>query len=634
MDKNSIIGITVIALILFGYSYLMRPSEEQIEAARQQRDSVEQVMRARNLERQEELQKRAEAQTDSLTMADSLQISDSAYLQQQRNMYGVFFDAMQGENEFVTLENEVMKIAFSPRGGRPYQVELKDYKRYDSTELVLFNGDSTIFGLNFFAQSRSVSTNQLYFHPIGDAKQITVTGDESSLTLRLQAGEDAYVDYVYTMRKDDYMLDFRIDMVNMNRFIGQNQNTIDFEWQMYVPRQEKGADNENNYTSIYYKHLNDTDVEDFAPTKDAQEEKVATRLQWVAFKQQFFTSVLMADNSFLNGEMKSEKMETFVKYLKKYHAVLGLNYDPSVSSYSIPLKLYFGPIHYNTLRQYRADLERLVPLGGALVSWINKYVIIVIFNWLNSVISNYGIIILIMTVLIKTVLLPLTYKTYMSTAKTKVLKPFIDEINKKYPADKAMERQQATMALYKKAGVNPMGGCLPMLIQFPILIAMFRFFPSSIELRQQAFLWADDLSTYDSILNLPFTIPFYGDHVSLFTLLMTAATLVSMKMSSGQTDSSAMPGMKTMMYIMPVMFMFLLNNFSSALTYYYLLTNLITIGQNFIFNRTINEAEILKKVQEASIVSGGKKGKAPQKSKFQEKLEKMAKERGVQLPKR
>lgn len=630
MDKNSLTGIILITLILVGFSFLMRPSAEQIEQARRQRDSLEQVMQQRNLARQQEQKELQQAAAELPALPDTL--SDSLKDIRLRDEYGVFFRSVQGQKEMVTLENNLLKVNISTQGGRPYNVEVKEYKRFDSTALVLFDGDSTVFGLNFFAQNRAVSTNKLFFEPVDGVTRANADSQDATLRMRLRAGDDAWIDYVYTMHPDDYMLDFKVEMFNMNRYIAGGQSTVDFEWQMYVPRQEKGADNENNYTSIHYKYSGEDGIEDFAPTKASQTERASTRLSWIAFKQQFFASVLMADESFANAEISSEKMTSFERYLKKYHAVIGMPYNAQASTYEIPMHLYFGPNHYKTLKKYHADLERIIPLGGKLVSWINKYVIIVIFNWLNSVISNYGLIILIMTVLIKLVLLPLTYKTYMSTAKTKVLKPFIDEINQKFPADKAMERQQATMELYRKAGINPMGGCLPMLIQFPILIAMFRFFPSSIELRQQAFLWAEDLSTYDSILNLPFSIPFYGDHVSLFTLLMTVATIVSMKMTSGQNDSNAMPGMKMMMYMMPIMFLFLLNNFSSALTYYYLLANLITIGQNYFFSKTINEAEILERVRQAS--SGtGKNGK-PVKSRFQQKLEQMAKERGVQLPKR
>jgi YidC/Oxa1 family membrane protein insertase len=287
---------------------------------------------------------------------------------------------------------------------------------------------------------------------------------------------------------------------------------------------------------------------------------------------------------------------------------------------TIPMSLYFGPNHYKTLKHYDAGLEQLVFLGRNIIRWINRFVIIPIFNWLGGFIGSYGLIILLMTVIIKVSLLPLTFKSYMSTARMRVLKPQIDEINQRIPKEKAMERQQATMALYKKVGVSPMGGCLPMLLQMPILFAMFRFFPGSIELRQQSFLWATDLSTYDSILDLPFVIPFYGDHISLFTLLMSITTIVSVKMSSGQQmDTSAMPGMKTMMYIMPIMLIFVLNDFSAGLTYYYFISNVITIGQNELFKRSIDETRVLAKLTANS-------AKPVKKSKFQQRLEQMQKQ--------
>jgi YidC/Oxa1 family membrane protein insertase len=279
------------------------------------------------------------------------------------------------------------------------------------------------------------------------------------------------------------------------------------------------------------------------------------------------------------------------------------------------------------LRQYDIDLERLVYLGYAIVRPVNKYLIIPTFNFLRRFIDNFGIIILLLTVFIKTILFPFTYKSYISQAKMRALKPEIDEVNKKFGNDKAMEKQQATMALYKKAGVNPMGGCLPMLLQFPILIAMFFFFPTSIELRQESFLWAHDLSTYDSIVNLPFTIPFYGDHVSLFCLLMTITTIISTRLNQQATTAQGMPGMKTMMYMMPVMFLFILNNYSSGLSYYYFLANVITIGQTYIIRSFIDEDKIRAKLQV-------NKKKPVKKSKFQKRLEDMAKQRGVQMPKK
>jgi YidC/Oxa1 family membrane protein insertase len=436
--------------------------------------------------------------------------------------------------------------------------------------------------------------------------------------MRLDAGEDAYIEYRYTMKPNDYMMGFDVTMHNINKLVANNQTIIDFDWQVYSPRQEKGAQNENQYTSLYYKYYQ-SDVEQLTATKDNERKQVATRLDWVVFKQQFFSWGLLAKQSFSNADLQFTKQAEQNRFTKKYDALIGMKFENNQDNQTIPMSLYFGPNHYNTLKKYDAGLEQLVFLGRNIIRWINRLVIIPIFNWLSGFISSYGLIILVRTIIIKVSLLPLTFKSFMSSARMRVLKPQIDEINQRIPKEKTMERQQATMALYKKVGVSPMGGCLPMVLQMPILFAMFRLFPTSIELRQQSFLWATDLSTYDSILDLPFNIPFYGDHVSLFTLLMTVSTMFSMKISSGQTDTSAMPGMKTMMYIMPVMFMFILNNFSAGLTYYYFLANLITIAQNEIFKRSIDEKKILAKLHANS-------AKPMKKSKFQQRLEQMQKQ--------
>jgi YidC/Oxa1 family membrane protein insertase len=396
---------------------------------------------------------------------------------------------------------------------------------------------------------------------------------------------------------------------------------------MYAPSLEKGKKNENYYTTIYYKYFKDEVDKLNARSDKDKEEKISTKIKWIAFKHQFFSSVLIHDEAFSSGHVKYNVLSDTSRYLKKFiaNATLPLN-DKNKSLLSFDL--YFGPNHFNTLKQYEYELPELVQLGGWILKWINRFAIIPIFNFLDNYISNYGIIILLLTIIIKIVLFPLTYRSYASMAKMKVLKPQIDEINKKIPKEKAMERQQAQMKLYRKAGVSPMGGCLPLLLQMPILIAMYRFFPSSIELRQESFLWATDLSTYDSILNLPFEIPFYGDHVSLFTILMTITTIITMRFSNqASASSSQMPGMKSMMYVMPVMLLFVLNNFSSALTYYLFLSNLITVGQNAVSKRFINEEEILKKINE-------NKKKPQKKSNFQNKLEKMAKERGYKPPKK
>jgi YidC/Oxa1 family membrane protein insertase len=414
------------------------------------------------------------------------------------------------------------------------------------------------------------------------------------------------------------MVDFSITLQGMQDIVTRDPSTIDLSWEINVPQQEQLKKNEIQYTSIYYRHQNE-DVSSLKTSKDIQQEEIPTKVQWVAFKDQFFSSVILADKGFSNALMKSTTLPDENKYLKNFRAEIGLPFQ-RLDKETISMKLYFGPNKFKLLRQYKDyKLEGLVSLGKNIIRWINQFVIIPIFDWLSKFMSNYGLIILLLTVIIKVALLPLTYKSYLSQARMKVLKPQVDELNHKYPKGKEVEKQQATMALYKKAGVSPMGGCLPMLLQFPILFAMFRFFPTSIELRQEAFLWATDLSTYDAIVTWKQAILGF-DHISLFTVLMTISTIISMKMSD-MSSTQQIPGMKGMMYIMPVVFMFMLNNFSAGLTYYYFLANVITIGQNYLFKQFIDEKEILRKIEE-------KKSKTVKKSKFQQRLEDMAKQQG------
>lgn len=618
MDKNSIVGLALIFIILVGYSVFMRPSEEQRLQMQRSQDSIAMV-NARSAPSTNE----ALPVTTLSEKEEILALPDSLRQEKLLGEYGAFAQAAEGNREFITLSNNLLTLKISTLGGRPYTVQLKEYSTYNGAPLELFGGDSTRMGFQFYAGNRTISTNDLYFTPTGESRELSVTSDSASYALRLVAGEGSYIEYVYTLKADDYMVGFEVRFVNMDGIIASNTTNLELDWSHYVPRQEKGADNENSHTAILYRFSQD-DVEEFSATKDEERENIKNRLQWIAFKQQFFSAVLISHNSFSAADISSTKLQSDPKYLKHYSALASLDYDARSKTQSYPLSFYFGPNQFNLLKKYNMELDRLVELGGAMSRFINRYIILTTFTFLNRFISNYGLIILILTLLIKLVLYPLTKKSFYSMAKMRVLKPQIDEINKKFSADKAMEKQQATAALYKKAGVNPLGGCLPMLLQFPILIAMFRFFPSSIELRQEAFLWAEDLSTYDSILNLPFTIPFYGDHVSLFTLLMTITTILATKLTPTTTDNS-MPGMKSMMYLMPFMFMFMFNSFPAALTYYYLLTNIITIGQNEIMRRMIDEKALLQQMN-------SQKAKPVTKSKFQQRLEKMAKERGYKMP--
>lgn len=541
--------------------------------------------------------------------------------------YGIFTGAIKGEDGFVTLENNKIKLIISNKGGRVYSATLKDYRTYDSLPLILFSGDSTVFGFNFFtADNKAVQTNNLYFKPVSEEKAYVVTSKPESVILRLMAGEDHYIEYKYTLAPDKYMVDFDVTFKSMENIIAANQKSLTLDWRMYIPQQEKGRQNEENYTTLKYKYYQD-DVDGFR-LRSSKDEKldITTKLSWVAFQDQFFSSVLITNDFFINGSVSSNRTVASPKYIRYFTSELGVPFNPGNSS-SVAMKMYYGPNQITTLRKEGMQLEKLVFLGKNIIGWINRFMIIPIFNWLNKYIGNYGIIILILTILIKVVLFPLTFKSYQSQAKMAVLKPLVDELGKKFPKkDDAMKKQQATMDLYKRAGVNPMGGCLPMLLQMPILFAMFRFFPVSIELRQEHFLWATDLSTYDSILTLPFTIPMYGNHVSLFTLLMTASTLLTMKMT-GSSAGQDQPGMKMMMYMMPVMFMVMLNNFSAGLTYYYFLANMITWGQNLLSKRFIDGEKVLATLAE-------NKKKPIKKSNWQKRLEEAAKQRGINPPKK
>ena len=641
MDKKSIIGIVLIFAVLVLFSVLNKPSKEQIEAAKQaklKQDSIAQVEANKASEQQkaEENKKTEEAVNDSLTNTNELK--------KKTDLLGVFGNAAIGDEEFYVVENNLMKITFSNKGGRPYSVQLKNYQTYDSLPLILFDGPETIFGLNFWSQNRSIKTGELYFKANTTNKDIIVKGpvvkkgslgkikfnnenpgEKDSIIFRLEISPGKYLEYVYTLGYNSYMVGFSINFHGMNNYIASNQSVLDFTWGFEVPRQERMSRyGEDRYTNIFYKFYQD-EVNNLSQNK-SEDKTLSTKVKWVGYKQLFFNSTIIANESFPNAEISQEKFKDDPKYLANFSSDIALPYDGKENE-NIGMRFYFGPNHYQTLKQYNIDLERQIYLGYAIVRPVNKYLIIPVFNFLHNYINNYGIIILLLTIFIKTLLFPFTYKSYMSQAKMRALKPEIDELNAKYGKEKAMEKQQATMALYKKAGVNPMGGCLPMLLQFPILIAMFFFFPTSIELRQQSFLWAHDLSTYDSILNLPFNIPAYGDHVSLFCLLMTVTTIISTSLNQQAATSQGMPGMKTMMYIMPVMFLFILNNYSAGLSYYYFLANVITIGQTYIIRSFVDEEKIRSQLQ-------ANKKKPGKKSNFQKRLEDMAKQRGVQPTKR
>jgi len=637
MDKNTVVGIVLIIAILIGFSYLNKPSQEEIEAAKRREDSIAQVEAQSRQEAQIHAKELAEKKQAALAADTALAASDAT------DRFGAFAGGAIGQEQFITLENNLMKVTLSTKGGKIYSVELKNYQTYEGKPLVLFNGPDNQFGLNFFSQNRSIQTDELYFKPSVAKTTLVATGPAvkkgkegnmeyneefpgttQAVSMNLDAGQGRSLQFVYSLTYNSYMVGFDIKTIGLGNVIAQNVNYLNFNWAFAGPRLEKKSKfGEDRYTTINYKYFED-DVEKLSSGKTS-EESLKTKVKWISFKQLFFNSTIIADDAFPTADIKYSYDENNVDKVGDFSADIAIPYEFS-GDQDFGMQFYFGPNHFTTLKQYNLDLDRLVNLGYSVLRGVNRYLVIPVFNFLRIHIDNFGIIILLLTIFIKMILFPFTFKSYISQAKMRALKPEVDELNEKYGKDKPMEKQQATMALYKKAGVNPMGGCLPMVLQMPILFAMFFFFPTSIELRQESFLWATDLSSYDSILNLPFTIPFYGDHVSLFCLLMTITTIISTKLNSQSTSSNAMPGMQTMMYIMPVMFLFILNNYPAGLSYYYFLANLITIGQMYLFRVLIDDEKIRAQLH-------ANKKKPVKKSKFQQRLEQMAKDRGVQMPK-
>ncbi len=639
MTRDNIIGLVIIAFIIIGYSIWMAPDEEErLEAIRQQRaqDSIAMVQRAQAeaMERQrEEAADLLEEEPARHTPTEALADPDSLELQRIRDRMGYFSRAATGQDDLLVIENELLRLQVSIKGGHVHSAELKEFRRFDQEELFVFTGEEDQFTFNFFSGNRNISTENLYFtpylngRPLGETVEAAISGKEE-LLLSMRAYSDfhsesspSYIEFAYGLKGDEYMLDFDLRFIGTREAIAPNTTFLNLDWKSRLIRNEKNRQNELNNTTVYYKFARD-EVSRIRPTRDGTE-RLTTSVRWISFKQQFFSSALIAKEGFANADITSTTLpDEEEDFLKLMTASISLDYDARTDNI-YPLQWYFGPNNYRLLTRYDLELERQIPLGWGffLTSWINRFMVIPVFNFLDGFELNYGVIILLLTVMLKIVLLPIAFKTYLSQAKMRLLKPEIEELGKKFPKkEDAMKKQQATMALYKKAGVNPMSGCIPMLLQLPILIALFRFFPASIELRQEAFLWADDLSSYDSILDLPFTIPFYGDHVSLFTLLMAASMIVYTHMNSQMMSSSSqMPGMKTMMYFMPVMLLGIFNSFASGLSYYYFLANVITFGQMFLFRRFIDEDALHAKIEE-------NKKKPVKKSKWQQRMEELARQ--------
>lgn len=641
MDKKTIIGLVLIFAVMTAWMYMIQPSEEEKAEIKRKQDSVLALQQKAN-------EKAEKATTKTLTKSEELQqkiavakSEDSTAVEAQKELddyFGVFSKAAMNPQRQLFVENDLLRVELNTLGGKIEQVYLSEYKTYHQDSVRFFTKGGNNYGLNLSLGSRLLQTKDLNFEVFVNNKAYTndapikVSGQDSVVvSMRIYtnqidsvAKDVSYLEYRYTIKGNDYRVGFDVVSHNLNNIITDKSN-LEFVWDSKLRMKEKDGSVENKSSSIYYllkdevEYLKENGVDD-------KKEENGIPIKWISYKQQFFSTALIATegDGFISSTMQTqtEKGEKD-NYLRTMSSNISIPYDHEKNHYEYDMEFFFGPNKYAIISDYDLQMEEIIPLGWGffLLQWINRFVIIPVFDFLQSFGWSMGLIILILTILVKIVLFPLAYKQFASTAKMKVIAPEVQKINEKYPKqEQAMQKQQAVMNLYKRAGIKPMAGCLPMLIQFPILIAMFRFFPASIELRQQSFLWADDLSTYDSIINLPFNIPFYGNHVSLFCLLMTIAQLVYTHISmKQQAQQQTMPGMKFMMYFMPIMMLFIFNSFSAALNYYYFISLCFTFLQMFIIRKTIDEKKVLQRLEANA-------KKPLKKSKWQQRIEALEKQ--------
>ncbi len=602
MIKSNIIGFILIGIVLFGFSwYQGKQSEKQIAAQAQ----IDSIARAEQM---------AAMALDSAKRAAGLVTDGETSGVKVMNMPAykdsLLTEARLAEAQICKIGNDKLEIEFSTKGAQPYSVKINDYMTYDSTALYLIKPDMSDYNISIYA-GESINTKDLVF--------TVAESTDSSIVMRLPFAQGGYIEQRYWLTEGSYMVQNELAFVGMENVIPRNVSFFDIDWSVVIPRLEKGYKNEKQYSKLDYYFAGDKKPEQIARGKD-QSKRVDTKLKWFAFQQQFFSAIMTPATEFSSADfdVRYFSEDDPSRNLMACSAKLRSEFLGGSDKVVIPYEFYFGPNDYRTLKSYDEKYEKIIPLGGWMVAWFNRIVIIPCFDFLGKFISNYGIVILLMTLLIKLLISPLTIKSYKSTARMQVIKPEIDKLNEKYPNEKdAMKKQQAMMDLYQKAGISPMGGCLPMLLQMPILFAMFRFFPASIELRQQKFLWADDLSAYDSIWDFGVNVPLLGDHLSLFALLMAVTMFVYSKMSSSQmSDDPNMAGMKFMsVWLMPIMMFFICNNLSSALSYYYLLSNIITMIMTWYIRKFVVTEE---KVRNEMML----KAKQPKKkSKWQQRRE-------------
>ena len=600
MNKNNIIGFVLIGVIMFGFTWYQSKQYEKQAEAQAQLDSIAFV------------EQMAAMAMDSVKRAEGVAENEHPVQVRTLPMYkdSMLTEARLAEAQIYKLSNDKVEIEFTTRGAQPYSVKIKDYMTYDSTDLYLIKPEQSQYGISIYA-GENINTKDFVFQ--------VAEHNDSLLVMQLPFAQGGYIQQVFSLSEGSYMMQNELSFEGMGNVIPRNVSMLDIDWNVVIPRLEKGYKNEKQYSKLDYYFTGDKKCEEIGRGKD-DSERISSKMKWFAFQQQFFSAIMTAGDEFASADLS-------VKYfaeddpshnLMACSARLRSDFQGGSDRISIPYQFYFGPNDYRTLKSYDLEYQSIVPLGGWMVAWFSRLVIIPCFDLLGKFISNYGLVILLMTILIKLIISPLTIKSYKSSARMQVLKPEIDKLNAKYPNEKdAMKKQQAMMELYQKAGISPMGGCLPMLLQMPILFAMFRFFPASIELRQQKFLWADDLSAYDSIWDFGVNIPLLGDHLSLFALLMAASMFIYSKMTSSQmSDDPNMAGMKFMsVWLMPIMMFFICNNLSSGLSYYYLLSNIITMGMTWYIRKFVVTED---KVRAEMMVRASQPKK---KSKWQQRLE-------------
>ena len=604
MDKNTITGFVLIGLILFGFTWYQSRQYDKQMAYQAQLDSIAAVERAAGMA--------AESIADSL-QASAAEEGAAAPVQGKAAIYkdSLLNLASGGEERIVTISNDKIEVAFTTKGAQPYSAKVKEYRNYDSTDLYIFRPGASEMGIGIYA-GETINTKDFYFD--------VIEATDSSAAFSLQFAGGGSIIQRYALSEGSYMMTNTLTFKDMDNVIPKNATFCDFDWALTIPRMEKGYKNEMQYSKVDYYFDGEKKPEEIGRGRNASK-RIENSLEWFAFQQQFFSAIVRPDSRFSSGQVSVEFHPEDDPQRNLMDCGAKMRSGFQISDNVVMVKdFYLGPNHYQTLKSYGRKYEKIIPLGGWLVGWFTKFVIIPLFNFLHRFISNFGIIILLMTLFIKIVVLPFSYKSYSSSAKMQAIKPEIDKLNEKYPKEEdALKKQQAMMDIYKRAGINPMGGCLPMLLQFPILWAMFRFFPASIELRQQSFLWADDLSAYDSIIDFGMRIPLIGDHISLFALLMALSMFFYSKISMQGQMSGNDPNTASMrfmsVYMMPIMMFFICNSLSSGLSYYYLLSNLITMLETVIIKKFfVRPEDVLARLKASE-------GKPQPKSKWQKRLE-------------